>query len=210
MKTDNIEQLIKENEWLIYKISSRYKENYSIDDLYQAGCIGIIKASKNYNDNNIKFSTYAYKYILGEMIDYIRKDSNIIISNEMYSLYKRYLKVKDLLSNKYNREVSFHEICSFMEIDEIQMLCIIESISKSKNIEENDYALHDKEEINLDDIINLNDRINELNENEKLLINYRYYLGYTQMETATLMGITQVKVSRNEKQILSKIKKNFT
>ncbi len=210
MKTDNIEQLIKENEWLIYKISSRYKENYSIDDLYQAGCIGIIKASKNYNDNNIKFSTYAYKYILGEMIDYIRKDRNIIISNEMYSLYKRYLKVKDLLSNKYNREVSFHEICSFMEIDEMQMLCIIESISKSKNIEENDYALHDKEEINLDDIINLNDRINELNENEKLLINYRYYLGYTQMETATLMGITQDKVSRNEKQILSKIKKNFT
>ena len=67
----NIESLIKENEGIIYKIASRYKDYYSIDDLYQAGCIGIIKASKNYSsDSTCKFSSYAYKYILGEIVDF--------------------------------------------------------------------------------------------------------------------------------------------
>lgn len=204
----NIESLIKENEGIIYKIASRYKDYYSIDDLYQAGCIGIIKASKNYSgDGTCKFSSYAYKYILGEIVDFIRKDKAIIMSNESYTIYKRYLKAKDLLERKYNRSISFSEVCLFMNIEERTMLSIIESVSVSKTMEEVDYSK--KEDVSLDDIINLNNELDLLDSEEKKLIDYRYYQGYTQMETASLMGISQVKVSRNERLILNKIKRNF-
>ena len=206
----NCELLIKENEGLIFKIASKYKDYYNIDDLYQAGCIGIIKASKNYKkDSECKFSTYAYKYILGEIIDFIRNDKNIILSNESYLIYKRYLKVKDLLENKYNRNISFSEICSYMNIDERYMLNIIESISISKNIEENQSIINGSDEVSIDEIIDLNYYLDMLSIDEKKLIDYRYFQGYTQCETASLMGLSQVKVSRSEKLILSKIKKNF-
>ena len=185
----NIESLIKENEGIIYKIASRYKDYYSIDDLYQAGCIGIIKASKNYSsDSTCKFSSYAYKYILGEIVDFIRKDKAIIMSNESYTIYKRYLKAKDLLERKYNRSISFSEVCLFMNIEERTMLSIIESVSVSKTMEEVDYSK--KEDVSLDDIINLNNGLDLLDSEEKKLIDYRYYQGYTQMETASLMGIS--------------------
>ncbi len=206
----NTLSLIKENEGLIYKIASKYKDYYNIEDLYQAGCIGIIKASNNYKEgSNSKFSTYAYKYILGEIIDFIRKDKNIILSDDMYNIYKQYLKVKELLNNKYNREVSFSEICLFMNIDERYMLNIIESVSISKDIEEKESYIKSDDELNIDDIITLNSGIELLSEEEKMLINYRYYQGYTQMETADLMGMSQVKVSRCEKLILTKMKKSF-
>ena len=86
--------LIKESEGLIYKIASKYSMYYSIDDLYQVGSIGVIKAYKNFKrDTSVKFSTYAYKYILGEIIEFIRTDRNIRVSEEYMSLYKKYLSV---------------------------------------------------------------------------------------------------------------------
>ena len=106
---------IIENEGLVYKIASRYKDYYNMEDLYQAGCIGIMKAYKKYNMNsNSKFSTYAYKYILGEMIDFIRKDKSIIISDEAYEIYKRYLHIKEVLYSKFERDPTFNEICNFI------------------------------------------------------------------------------------------------
>ena len=201
---------IENNKSLIYKLANKYKEYYSIDDLFQAGCVGIIKATKNYDkSSNCKFSTYAYKYILGEMIDYIRKDKNIIVSEEIYDLYKKYIHVKELLFNKYEREVTFSEICSFMNMDEKYMLSIIESINVSKSIDEdiNVYnSLSFDNRKNIDDNILLKDEIELLNDFEKDLINYRYYQGYSQEETAKLLGINQVKVSRQERLILTKMR----
>ena len=85
--------LIKESEGLIYKIASKYSMYYSIDDLYQVGSIGVIKAYKNFKrDTSVKFSTYAYKYVLGEIIDFIRKDRNIVVSEEYMAIYKKYIK----------------------------------------------------------------------------------------------------------------------
>ena len=191
-----IEKLIKENEWLIYEIAKRYSSYYSIEDLYQAGSIGIIKASKKYkSEYNVKFSTYAYKSILGEIIDFIRKDRNIVLSEETYLIYKKYLKVKELLTS--DREPTFSEICSFMEISESQMLNIIESISITKSDVYDDKLLIENE-------------LSQLSEFDRSLIDYRYYLGYTQSETASLLGISQVKVSRQEKLILNRIKDNIT
>lgn len=209
-KEDILYDLIKENENLVYKIASRYNNYYNIEDLYQVGVIGIIKASENFNDSiNTKFSSYAYKYILGEIIEYIRKDRNIVISDEVFNLYKKYIRVRDLLFNKLEREPLLSEICNFMEIDESYLTKIIETVAFTKSIEnDTDYYMDDRE-----DIINkilINEELTSLNESDRLLIDYRYYQGFTQSETAEMLGISQVKVSRQEKLILSRMKNNIT
>lgn len=209
-KEDILYDLIKENENLVYKIASRYNNYYNIEDLYQVGVIGIIKASENFNDSiNTKFSSYAYKYILGEIIEYIRKDRNIVISDEIFNLYKKYIRVRDLLFNKLEREPLLSEICNFMEIDESYLTKIIETVAFTKSIEnDTDYYMDDRE-----DIINkilINEELTSLNESDRLLIDYRYYQGFTQSETAEMLGISQVKVSRQEKLILSRMKNNIT
>lgn len=211
MKND-ITLMIKDNEWLIYNIAKKYSSYYNIEDLYQVGSIGIIKAYKKYNPNSdIKFSSYVYKYILGEIINYIKQDRNIKISDEYMNIYKKYLKVKSLLTSKNNKEPCFSEICSFMEISEGKLINIIESISFTLSLDnENAYfegSIDNRKDI--DDKILLNTELDMLNEFDRHIINYRYYDGYTQSETACLLGVSQVKVSREEKLILQKLKEKI-
>ena len=212
MNNMNLEELkrIKECEGIVYKFVNKYKNYCNFEDLYQAGLIGVIKASRKYKNNeNCKFTSYAFKYILGEIIDYLRKDRNIIVSDEIYDLYKKYTKTKDLLYLKNEKEPSFDEVCSFMEIDKQYMLNIIESISFAKSIDDdeklyNEYGYDDTN--NIDNKILLNDELELLNDNDRNLINYRYYQGFSQMETAELLGLSQAKVSRQEKLILNRIR----
>ena len=208
--SDKYLKLIKESEGLIYKIASKYSMYYSIDDLYQVGSIGVIKAYKNFKrDTSVKFSTYAYKYILGEIIEFIRTDRNIRVSEEYMSLYKKYLSVKTLLTTRYDREVAFKEICSFMEIDESVMLNIIETISFTKSIDENDYDYGNDKREEIDNRILLDTELSLMDDFDRQLIEYRYYQGYTQSETADVLGVSQVKVSRQEKLILERMKSNI-
>ena len=202
--------LIKESEWIIYKFISKYGNYYNKDDLYQAGIVGLIKAYNNYDKNSeIKFSTYAYNYVLGEIINYIKSERNIKISDEYMSIYKKYLNVKKLLTDKYSREVTFKEICTFMEINESELLSIIESISITKSIDEQVYEYGNDSREEIDDNILISDEINSLSPFDKSIIYYRYYNDMSQSETASILGISQAKVSRKEKMILSRIKKNI-
>ena len=200
-------EVIKENERLIYKLARNYSIYYNIDDLYQAGIIGIIKAYKKYDkSSSCKFSSYAYKYILGEMIDFIKKDRNIVVSDEVFDIYKKYVKVRDLLFSKYEREATIKEISAFMDISEQQLISIIESVAFTSEIEF-EYS-DDKREI-IDNKILIESELSNLDLFSKLLINYRYYQGFTQSETAQMLGVSQVKVSREEKLILSRIRNNI-
>lgn len=202
--------LIKESEGLIYKIASKYSMYYSIEDLYQVGSIGVIKAYKNYKkDTSVKFSTYAYKYILGEIIEFIRCDRNIKVSEEYMSLYKKYLSIRSLLTSKLEREPSFSEICSFMEIDEGVLRNVIETISFTKSTDESDYDYGNDKREEIDNKILLDNELSSMDDFDRNLIEYRYYQGYTQSETADALGVSQVKVSRQEKLILSRMKSNI-
>ena len=202
--------LIKESEGLIYKIASKYSMYYSIEDLYQVGSIGVIKAYKNYKkDTSVKFSTYAYKYILGEIIEFIRCDRNIKVSEEYMSLYKKYLSIRSLLTSKLEREPSFSEICSFMEIDEGVLRNVIETISFTKSTDESDYDYGNDKREEIDNKILLENELSSMDDFDRNLIEYRYYQGYTQSETADVLGVSQVKVSRQEKLILSRMKSNI-
>ena len=202
--------LIKESEGLIYKIASKYSMYYSIEDLYQVGTIGVIKAYKNYKrDTSVKFSTYAYKYILGEIIEFIRCDRNIKVSEEYMSLYKRYLSIKSMLTSKLEREPSFSEIATFMEIDEGVLRNVIETIAFTKSTDESDYDYGNDKREEIDNKILLDNELSSMDEFDRSLIEFRYYQGYTQSETADALGVSQVKVSRQEKLILSRMKSNI-
>ena len=202
--------LIKETEGLIYKIALKYKNYYSIEDLYQVGSIGVIKAYKNYKkDNSVKFSTYAYKYILGEIIEFIRCDRNIKVSEEYMSLYKKYLSIKSMLTESLEREATFKEICTFMEIDERVLLNVIETISFTKSTDESNYDYGNDRREEIDNKILLDNELNNMDEFDRNIIEYRYYQGYTQSETADVLGVSQVKVSRQEKLILSKLRSSI-
>lgn len=208
------DEMIKENSWLIYKVARTYSEYYNMDDLFQVGSIGLIKAYKNYKkDSNIKFSTFAYKYVLGEIIRYIKSDRNIVVSDEYMSLYKKYEKVKSLLTAKYNREVSFSEICKFMEIDEQRLLSIIESVMFTKSIDEEGLINYEFGYDDRNDIFNkmlLESEIEHLEPFDKSIIDYRYYQGFTQSQTAEALNTSQVKVSRREKIILQRMKQSIS
>lgn len=208
------DEMIKENSWLIYKVARTYSEYYNMDDLFQVGSIGLIKAYKNYKkDSNIKFSTFAYKHVLGEIIRYIKSDRNIVVSDEYMSLYKKYEKVKLLLTAKYNREVSFSEICKFMEIDEQRLLSVIESVMFTKSIDEEGLINYEFGYDDRDDIFNkmlLESEIEHLEPFDKSIIDYRYYQGFTQSQTAEALNTSQVKVSRREKIILQRMKQSIS
>lgn len=207
-------EIIESNSWLIYKIARSYSEYYNIEDLFQVGSIGLLKAYKNYDKNsNVKFSTFAYKYVFGEIISYIKKDRNIIVGDEYMSIYKKYEKVKSLLISKYNSEVSFSEICKFMEMDEQKLLSVIESVMFTKSIDGDSLINYEFAYDNREDIFNkvlLESELDALEPFDKSLINYRYYQGFTQSETAQALNTSQVKVSRREKMILQRIKTNIS
>ena len=213
MKKD-IWKLIEENKKLIYKIAHSYSNHANIDDLFQVGCIGIINAYKNYkDDHNTKFSTYAYNYILGEITNYLKNDKLIKMHGDNQKIYKLYEKARDFLTSTKGYNPSLKEISEFMEISEYDLYNAINNNSEIVSIDsevKDGLYLHDLiGEDNLNDIdtkLDLKNILDGLDLNDRELINYRYYQDFTQSETASLMGMTQVQVSRRENKILSRMK----
>ena len=180
--------------------------NYNKEDLYQAGSIGVLKAYNNYNPNaGCKFTSYAFNYIKGEMIEFIRNDRNIRISDKYLTIYKHYLRIKVELETLYSRAPSFKEICFRMGINEQELASIIETVLFTKSI---DSDINPVREESFDEFA-LKDEIELLDEPKKSIIKYRYYYGYTQQEVASILGLSQVKVSREETESIHLIRKKI-
>ena len=215
---DEITNLILNNEKLIYSITNYFKNYNSKEDLYQAGCLGLINAYKRYNPSiNCKFTTYAYPYILGEMRKLVREDKGLKISREISKLNLKIEKAYILLSQKLMKEPSITEIASYLEIPEYYVSEAIMSLNKIKSIDERitnegkDITLQDiiGESNNIDDLILLRDSLNNLSYEEKELINNRYINDYTQTEISKTLGMSQVQVSRKEHKVLEKLKQRM-
>ena len=212
---DEITNLIIQNEKLIYSIARNFKNYNSIEDLYQAGCLGLVCAYKRYKpEMNTKFTTYAYPFILGEMRRQVREDKGIKISREITKLNLKIEKAYILLSQKLMKEPSIEEIARFLEIPEYYVSEAMLSLNKIKSIDEpvndegKDLTLQDvigKSE-NIDDLILLRESLKSLNSEERDLIENRYMKEYTQSETSKIIGISQVQVSRHEQKVLNKLK----
>ncbi len=208
-------ELIKENEWLIYRIISKYKGYIELDDLYQVACIGIIKASRNYkNDFNTKFSTYAYTYVLGEVIKYVNDYKSVKVSRELSTLYREILRCKDIMTQKLMREPNTYELSLFMELDEtiinetIKANQEVDSLDRIIESEDKDMQLYEVigfDAINIDSI-SLKNELSKLDEKEKRILYAKYYLGNSQEEIGKCYGMHQVEVSRQMTKTLKKIK----
>lgn len=202
---------IDECEKIIYKIISKYTYYFDKDDLYQVGIIGVINAYHNYQkDSNVKFSTYAYFYILGEVKKYVRESNLVKVSKELVKLNVAISKAKTYLVQKLNREPTNFEISLFLEIDEakideaINANMLIESLDKDDDVIYNTVG-YDEKEYNCD-IMDLKCELDKLDVCERRLINNRYSEGLTQRETSEVLGISQVKVSRMENKILTRLR----
>lgn len=215
---DEITNLIMNNERLIYSIANYFKNYNSKEDLYQAGCLGLITAYKKYNPNmNCKFTTYAYPYILGEMRKLVREDKGLKISREITKLNLKIEKAYVLLTQKLMKEPSIEEISRFLEIPEFYVSEAILSLNKIKSIDEpvndegRDFTLQDVigESENIDELIMLKELLQGLNSEEKAIIDNRYMKDYTQSETSKLVGMSQVQVSRKEQKVLQKLKQKM-
>ncbi len=207
--------LIEQYKDRIYKIISRIPY-YDKEDLFQVGCIGLIKAYRNYDPSkNVKFFSYAYKYILGEIKSYVRENRNIKISRDLYKLSGKIEEARNIISQKLMRNPTIDEIALFLEMDpsDIQQALInnynTTSLDKVVTDDENDACLYDIipdiENMSKEDLLDLKESIDKLDDNSKKLIELRYVGNYTQSETANIMGMTQVQVSRKESKVLQKL-----
>lgn len=215
---NDITELIIQNEGLIYKIINKYRNYFEIEDLYQVAVMGIIKASKNYNsDYGAKFTSYAYPFILGEVIKYINEYRNIKISKDTAKLYSKILKATEILSQKLMKIPSNYELSLFLEIDEsiieevLAANSSVESLDKIISQDGKDLELYNKIGY-CDSMIenySLISELEKLSPIEKSIIQSRYFENMSQSETGANLGMYQVEVSRREKKILTKLKDNI-
>lgn len=207
-------KLIEQYELYIYKIARKFY-NVEVSDLYQAGCIGLIKAHRKYDENGgANFMTYAYKYIFGEMYELTNKSKDIKVNKEYLKILKELELAKVELTQKLNKVPTLTEICLYAEIDESLANEVIMLTSQMISLDDEYKTLNGdlqikecigKEE-NYDDQILVNQSIETLDPLEQSVIDYRYFHDLTQSETADILGISQVKVSRVETASKKKIK----
>lgn len=203
--------LVLDNEKLVYSIINGYNGYYDKDDLYQVGMMGLINASKNYKEElGVKFSTYAYTYILGEVNKFIRENNNVRVSKDVIRLKKSIEKTKDIMRQKLLREPTVTELSLFLEIDEEKILeieSIYQDTASLDSVDYNNVKMYDK---NLNaEILDLKDELDRLPDDEKNLIYKRYFMGMTQTELSHELGISQVQVYRKEDKIFQKLKSNL-
>lgn len=209
MERVDLREIVVNNQNLIYSIASKFHGD--IEDLFQVGCLGLMRAYEKYDASKAsKFTTYAYPYILGEIYQYVLKNKNIKLTPDQVKLNSAINKAQEFLTQKLSREPTTEEIARFLEIPsykiaEIKNIMEISSLDDDRN----DLSLYDVvgfENIEKDDLILLRDALSKLNDQEKELILKRYFYNMTQSEIAKQNGINQVKVSREEGKVLTKLR----
>jgi RNA polymerase sporulation-specific sigma factor len=192
-----------------------------VDDLFQVGCIGLIKAIDNFDlSQNVKFSTYAVPMIIGEIRRYLRDNNSVRVSRSLRDTAYKALQVRDNLVNRHSREPSINEIARELKMPREEIVFALDAIQEPISLFEPVYH-DDGDPIYIMDQINdeksqdlywleniaIQDALRKLSNREKLILNLRFYAGKTQMEVAEEIGISQAQVSRLEKAALNHIRK---
>lgn len=218
--TEATEILVSGNFPLIKAVVKGYlNKGVEYDDLYQIGCVGFLKAIKNFNPNfDVKFSTYAVPMISGEIKRYLRDDGSIKVSRSIKSLAIKIKTFIDKEKNKSGETPTIDEIAKFFDVEKEDVVIALDScqqmVSLQAKIDEDDpnsqnvldkLICQDKSDDMIDKLI-LKDEIASLPEKEKKIILLRYYRGKTQGEVAELLDISQVQVSRIESKIIEQLR----
>ncbi len=214
------EQLISGNLKLVLSVVQRFSgRGENPDDLFQVGCIGLIKSIDNFDTSHeVKFSTYAVPMIIGEIRRYLRDHSSIRVSRSIKDAAYRAMQAKEQLTVKNQREPSVDEIAKELDMPREEVVLALESIVDPLSLNEPVYSdggdtiyvmdqVGDKnDDKNWLDELFFKEAIKSLNDREKRILNLRFMKGKTQMEVANEIGISQAQVSRLEKGVIDKIK----
>ncbi|NLY46428.1 MAG: RNA polymerase sporulation sigma factor SigG [Tissierella sp.] len=216
------EEFIQGNLRLVLSIIQRFnRRGEPVDDLFQIGCIGLIKAIDNFDtSHNVRFSTYAVPMIIGEIRRYLRDNNSIRVSRSLRDIAYKALQAREQLIHKHSKEPTIIEIADVLGLPKEEVVFALEAIQEPVSLFEPifhdggdaifvvDQVKDDKEE---DDNwirkITLKEALNKLNTREKEILNLRFFEGKTQMEVADEIGISQAQVSRLEKNALKQMRK---
>lgn len=214
------EELISGNLRLVLSVIQRFtNRGENLDDLFQVGCIGLIKSIDNFDiSQSVRFSTYAVPMIIGEIRRYLRDNNSIRVSRSMRDIAYKAMQAKEKMTAQNNREPTIEEIARELAVAKETVVLSLEAIVEPVSLYEplfsdgNDtiYVMDQVGDKNDDanwlDEIALKESIENLGRREKRILSLRFFQGKTQMEVADEIGISQAQVSRLEKGALSKIK----
>lgn len=217
------EELVNGNLRLVLSVIQRFTQRgENLDDLFQVGCIGLIKSIDNFDmSQNVRFSTYAVPMIIGEIRRYLRDNNSIRISRSMRDTAYKAMQVKERLTTQNLREPTIEEIAKELDLPREDVVMALESIVEPVSLYEPVYSDggdtiyvmdqvgdHNDDNNWLDEIA-LKEAIRGLNDREKKILNLRFFKGMTQIEVSAEIGISQAQVSRLEKGALERIKKQI-
>ncbi len=217
------EELVNGNLRLVLSVVQRFTQRgENLDDLFQVGCIGLIKSIDNFDVSlNVRFSTYAVPMIIGEIRRYLRDNNSIRISRSMRDTAYKAMQMKEQLTAEQSREPTVEEIAARLELPREQVVLALESIVEPVSLYEPVYADggdtiyvmdqvgdHNDDRNWLDEIA-LKEAIHGLSDREKRILHLRFFKGMTQIEVSSEIGISQAQVSRIEKSALEQIKRQM-
>ena len=216
------DEMVMGNLRLVLSIIQKFNpKKESMDDLFQVGCIGLIKAIDNFNlDLDVRFSTYAVPMIIGELRRYQRDNSSVRVSRGMRDLAYRALQAKEEIIRREGREATLSEIAKMLSVSESSVGEAIEAIAQPISLFDSVYGEGEDSVFVIDKLsddsdsddawiesIALKEALKKLSEREKSIIARRFYKGRTQMEIADEIGISQAQVSRIEKGAVDKLRR---
>ena len=217
------DELINGNLRLVLSVIQRFiNRGENLDDLFQVGCIGLIKAIDHFDINQgVRFSTYGVPMIIGEIRRYLRDNNSIRVSRSLRDTAYKAMQAKERMTAENNREPSIDEIAKELNLPREDVVLALESIVEPVSLFEPvfsdggdtiyvmDQVGDNNDDSNWLDEIALKEAIRDLNNREKRILSMRFFQGKTQMEVASEIGISQAQVSRLEKAALDKIKKDI-
>ncbi len=216
------EEFINGNLRLVLSVIQRFSgRGENMDDLFQVGCIGLMKSIDNFDSSyNVKFSTYAVPMIIGEVRRYLRDNNSIRVSRSLRDIAYKALKAREELMNKTEKDPTVEEIAKVLGIEKEDVVQALDAIQDPMSLYEPIYndggdaifvidQVSDEKSIdeNWLEKISLKEAMKKLGSREKHILNLRFFKGRTQMEVAQEIGISQAQVSRLEKTALKQVKK---
>lgn len=215
------EEFIHGNLRLVLSVIKRFRgRGENVDDLFQVGCVGLIKAIDNFDlTQNVQFSTYAVPMIIGEIRRYLRDNNSIRVSRSIRDLAYKAIAVREKLTKEENKEPTLEQIAKELNVEKEEIAFSLDAIQDPVSLQEpvfndgkdNIYIMdqvHDTK--NTDELwaenITISEAMKKLNEKEKMILGKRFFEGRTQMEVADEIGISQAQVSRLEKSAIDHIR----
>lgn len=213
------EELICDNLGLVHACANRFRnKGIEYDDLFSAGCLGLVKAADGFDESRgFAFSTYAVPAILGEMKRLFRDGGAVKISRALKERAREAAKLREEMTAALSREPTLRELAVKMQVSEYEMAQLVNLLMPVASLtelhEENDRQIDipvESEEEEIQNKLALSEVLKILPENDRRLIELRYYKGLTQTKTAEILGLSQVQVSRRERTILIELRRKLT